>query len=197
MHLITPKAAHLPSYVAALERGWSPNNIDVERHRLRELGEIADDPALFIGNMTDREAKAGDVELPDGSFIKRLPGIRRWMWANENASANDGGNDGEFCGSISFRWVDGTEELPPHLLGHIGYAVVPWMRGHGYAAQAVRDILPEARALTMRWVTITTDEDNPASRRTIENAGGIFLGARDKPAAYDDGNPALWFRIDV
>ena len=77
MQLITPTAAHLSSYVAALERGWSPNNIDSERHRLRELGEIAADPALFLGNMDDREAKAGDVELPDGSFIKRLPGIRR------------------------------------------------------------------------------------------------------------------------
>lgn len=197
MQLVTPTAAHLQSYVAALERGWSPNNMDTERHRLRELGEIAEDPALFIANMTDREAKAGDVELPDGSFIKRLPGIRRWMWANKNASVNDGGNDGEFCGSIGFRWVDGTEELPPHLLGHIGYAVVPWMRGHGYAAQAVRDILPEARALNMRWITITTDQDNPASRRTIENAGGRCLGLRQKPAAYDDGNSILWFRIDV
>jgi len=75
--------------------------------------------------------------------------------------------------------------------------VVPWKRGHGFAAQAVRLILPEARAQGLRWITITTDEDNPASRRTIENAGGIFLGARQKPAAYDDGKPILWFRVDT
>jgi predicted acetyltransferase len=39
--------------------------------------------------------------------------------------------DGEFCGSIGLRWLPGTEELPPHCLGHIGYAVVPWKRRLG------------------------------------------------------------------
>lgn len=185
LRLIEPGHEHLASYVSALERGWSPNNMDVERHRLRELKEIADDPDLFLAQMTDRDASAGDVELPDGSFVKRIPGIRRWIW------------DGEFCGSIGFRWQPGTEELPPHLLGHIGFAVVPWKRGNGLAAFATREILPEARALGMRWVTITADADNPASRRSIENAGGYHIGTREKPAAYQDGETVEWFRIDL
>ena len=185
MELVIPTRAHLPSYVDALERGWSPNNMDVERHRLRELKEIAEDADLFLANMTDREAKAGDIQLPDGSFAKRIPGIRRWIW------------DGEFCGSIGFRWLPGTEELPPHLLGHIGFAVVPWRRGEGLAAFATREILPEARKLGMRWVTLTCDADNPASRRSIENAGGYHIGTREKPAAYQDGDTIEWFRIDV
>jgi len=33
--------------------------------------------------------------------------------------------DGEFCGQIAFRWQPGTEALPPHCLGHVGYSVVP------------------------------------------------------------------------
>lgn len=185
MQLVVPAAEHLPSYKAALERGWSPNNMDCERHRLRELGEIEADPALFLAQMTDREAKAGDIQLPDGSMVKRLPGIRRWMW------------DGEFCGSIGFRWQDGTEELPPHLLGHIGYAVVPWKRGQGLSAKAVRAILPEARALGMRYVTLTADADNPASLRSIAKAGGVPMGTRAKPAEYQDGEEIEWFRIDL
>ncbi len=185
IQLIEPTRDHLPSYVAALDRGWSPNNIDPERHRLRELREIAEDPGLYLSRMTDRDASAGDVELPDGSFVKRIPGIRRWIW------------DGEFCGNIGFRWQPGTEELPPHLLGHIGYAVVPWKQGRGLAAWAVREILPEARALGMRWITITTDTDNIASRRTIENAGGYHTHTAQKPAAYQDGDTIEWFRIDL
>ena len=53
--------------------------------------------------------------------------------------------DGEFCGSIGFRWQPGTSTLPPYVLGHIGYAVVPWKRGRGYATQALALLLPEAR----------------------------------------------------
>ena len=64
----------------------------------------------------DREAKGGPITLPDGTQVARLPGFVRWMW------------DGEFCGQIGFRWQFGTEALPPHCLGHIGYAVVPWKR---------------------------------------------------------------------
>ena len=64
--------------------------------------------------LDDREAKRGPVTLPDGSQVPRLPGYRRWMW------------DGEFCGSIGFRWQPGTSALPPYVLGHIGYSVVPW-----------------------------------------------------------------------
>ncbi|GAA0267082.1 GNAT family N-acetyltransferase [Alteraurantiacibacter aestuarii] len=200
MRLVTPTRAHLPSYIAALERGWSPNNMDSERHRLRELAEIADDADSFLASMTDREAKAGDVQLPDGSFVKRLPGIRKWMWEDsaDSAGGQGGGQSGgEFCGQIGFRWMEGTEALPPHLLGHIGYGVVPWRRGRAYAAQAVRDILPEARALGMRWVTITTDHDNPASLRTIARAGGYHTGTAAKPAAYRHGDTIEWFRIDL
>ena len=187
--LVTPTHEHLPSYIDALERGWSPNNMDSERHRLRELGEIAADAGLFLANMTDRDASAGDVELPDGSFVKRLPGIRRFMW--------DDAAEGGFCGTIGFRWQHGTEELPPHLLGHIGFAVVPWHRGKGHAAEATRQILPEARALGMACVTITCDPGNPASRRSIENAGGRHIGTHQKPAAYRDGDTIEWFRIDL
>lgn len=185
MVLITPTHEHLPSYVEALKRGWSPNNIDPERHRLRELSEIAEDPDQFLANMDDREASAGDIELPDGSFVTRLPGIRRYIW------------DEDFCGTIGFRWQPGTEELPPHLLGHVGFAVVPWKRGSGLAARATEEILPEARKLGMRWITLTCDPDNPASRRSIEKAGGYHLGTREKPAAYRDGETIEWFRIDL
>ncbi len=191
MKIVTPTQDHLPYYKAALERGWSPNDMDGERHRLRELGEIEADSATFLAQMTDREAAAGDVELPDGSFVKRLPGIRRWMW--------DEGSDEPFCGNIGFRWQPGTEELPPHLLGHVGYAVVPWKRGHGYAAQALRQILPEARALGMRWISITCDKGNLASVRTIENAGGLHTGTRAMPDGYrtEQRQSVEWYRIEL
>jgi predicted acetyltransferase len=83
--------------------------------------------------------------------------------------------DTEFCGSISIRWQPGTPELPPHCLGHIGYAVVPWKQRQGMATQALRDLLPDAWAVGLPFVEITTDPENVASRRVIESNRGVLV----------------------
>ena len=182
MQLVRPGPEHLASYVAALERGWSYDNergVEVARE---ELSRIHADAAAFLGSMEDREAKGPPVTLPDGSAAKRLPGFRRWLW------------DGEFCGSIGLRWQPGTTALPPHCLGHIGYAVVPWKRHLGYAKSALRLILPEAKAVGLPYVEITTDPDNIASQRIIEANGGILVEHFIKPQQFGC-KPGLRFRI--
>jgi predicted acetyltransferase len=143
MELVVPSLTHLDGYADALKRGWSADNIRLEVAAREELAKIAADPAAFVASMDNREAKGGPLVLPDGSTAARLPGFRRWIW------------DGDFCGSIGFRWQPGTAALPPHVLGHIGYAVVPWKRGRGYATEALRLMLGEARAVGLGHVEIT------------------------------------------
>jgi predicted acetyltransferase len=113
--------------------------------------------------MVDREATGSPITLLDGTRVPRIPGYRRWMW------------DGEFCGSIGFRWQPGTEALPPYCLGHIGYTVVPWKRQRGYATQALRETLRDAAAEGLRYVELTTETDNVVSQRVIETNGGVFV----------------------
>jgi predicted acetyltransferase len=132
MDLVWPAAQHLPGYVHALQQGWSPDHLRPQT-ALDELVRIAQDPEAFLSGQVDREATGPPIILPDGSAVPRLPGYSRWMW------------DGEFCGSIGFRWQVGTSELPAYCLGHIGYSVVPWKRGRGYATRALRLLLPHAR----------------------------------------------------
>lgn len=181
MHLVWPDLAYLPSYVDALRRGWSPDNLRPEA-AAEELARIEVDAAGFLAEQVDREAKGPPVELPDGSTVPRLPGYRRWMW------------DGEFCGTIGFRWQPGTTDLPPTCLGHIGYSVVPWKRRRGYATRALAELLVDARAEGLAFVELTTDVGNVASQAVIEANGGELVERFRKPIAYGDAE-SLRYRI--
>ena len=182
MQLVLPAAVHLAGYIAALEQGWSADTIRGAAAAREELQRIDADATAFLASMEDREAKGLPVSLPDGSRVARIPGFRRWLW------------DGEFCGSINLRWLPGTSALPPHVLGHIGYAVVPWKQRRGYATAALGLILIEAKALGLPYVEITTDADNLASQRVILSNGGTLVEAFNKPAQYG-GKASLRYRV--
>jgi predicted acetyltransferase len=183
MRLVWPAREYLASYIDALQRGWSPDNMRPEAGT-EELARIAANADAFLSSLVDRKASGAPVTLPDGSVVRRLPGYSRWMW------------DGEFCGRINFRWQPGTEALPPHCLGHIGYAVVPWKQGRGYATHALREVLEEARAEGLRYVEITTDPDNLPSQRVIERNGGVLFEEFVAPAALG-GTRKLRYRVPM
>lgn len=93
----------------------------------------------------------------------------------------------------------GRAEPRPSLLyclGHIGYGVVPWKQGRGYATQALREVLQEANGEGLRYVEITTDPDNIASRRVIEANGGVLIEEFVRPAALG-GARALRYRVNI
>ena len=180
--LLRPGPEHLPEYCAALEKGWSPNTTrDVSAE---ELAAISDDPEGWLALLDDPEAKGGDVTMPDGSTVRRIPGFRSFIW------------DDGFYGIINLRWQHGTTDLPPYVHGHIGFSVVPWKQRQGYASRALAELLPEARALGLDFVELTADIDNIASRRTIEKCGGQFVRVITAPAGLNEGELAL-YRISL
>jgi predicted acetyltransferase len=158
-----PQMAMLDSYSSALLKGWSPNNVsDVSQ---QELLEIKADPDAFIASRRDDAPIDGrTIELPNGSRVQRLPMRLRWIW------------DGDFCGQIGLRWQPGMDMLPEHVLGHIGYGVVPWKRSHGLAKRALRHMLGEARDVGLKRLQITTEPINFASQKVILANGGRFDG---------------------
>ena len=183
MELVWPAHPYLASYVAALERGWSPDNVRAAAGR-EELERIRQDPARFLQQQVDREAAGPPVILPDGSTAPRLPGYRRWMW------------DGAFCGVIGFRWQPGTTALPPYCLGHIGFSVVPWKRRLGYATRALALLLPDAATEGLQFVELTTDIGNTASQAVIRANGGALVDQFRKPTVHG-GDMGLRFRIPL
>jgi len=181
MDLVRPAPPYIASYSDALRRGWSPDNTR-DAAAAEELQMIVQDATQFLESLTDTDAKGPPVRLPDGSVVPRLPGFRLWMW------------DGEFCGSIGFRWQVGTSELPAYCLGHIGYAVVPWKRRRGYATRALGLMLPMARERGLAHVDLSTDPENIPSQRVILANGGVFQGRFHKTAHYA-GAEGFLYRI--
>jgi predicted acetyltransferase len=180
--LAIPAIDKLDFYVDALERGWSPDNVRGRAAAEEQLAAIRADPVAFVDGLDDEAARGGPIMLADGSQVARLPGFVRWMW------------NGAFVGSIGFRWQPGTSLLPPHVPGHIGFAVVPWMRGAGHATAALRLLLPMARARGLSSVELTTDPDNIASQTVIARCGGVLVERFTKVAALGGGE-ALRYRI--
>jgi predicted acetyltransferase len=183
LKLVWPGPEYLPGYIHALKQGWSPDNLRPEA-AAEELARIAQDSLRFLSEQVDREAKGPPITLPNGQQVRRLPGYARWMW------------DGEFCGSISFRWQPGTTELPPYCLGHIGYSVVPWKRNRGYATRALALLLPEAKSEGLAYVELIADAENLASRRVIERNGGQLIESFRKSAEHG-GKESLRYRISI
>jgi predicted acetyltransferase len=189
--LVRPGPEHLASCAAALARGWTPNTTAGPEAAAEELARLRADPAAYLALMDDPLATGGPVTLPDGSQVARIPSLRRWIW--DGADEADGG---PFAGSIGLRWTADGSPLPPHVLGHIGYAVVPWKRRRGLATRALSEMLDIARERGLRLLEITTDPDNTGSQRVIEANGGVRVGAFDKGAAYGHA-PGWRYRIEL
>jgi predicted acetyltransferase len=177
LRLMPPSLASVAGYAAALEAGWSPDNErDVSSE---ELDAIRRDAAEFICQLAPQD---GFRTLPSGARVPWLPGKVFWL------------DDGEFCGTINLRYAPGTERLPAHINGHVGYAVVPWKRRRGYATEALRLLLPVAREVGLRRLQITCDEDNEPSRRVIAAKGGVF--ERRYRAANGKTKLSFWISLD-
>jgi len=165
-------------------RGWSPDNVRGEAAAQEQLNAIAKDPNAFLKSLQDVDALGPAIRLPNGSTMQRLPSIVRWLW------------DGEFAGSIGFRWQKNTSALPPQVLGHIGFAVVPWRRNRGYAKFALREVLNCARDQGLDRVELTTSPDNIASQKVMIHNGAVLMNRFKKDASYG-GTDALRFSISL
>jgi predicted acetyltransferase len=171
--LVEPNLLNLQDFEQALVRGWSP---DPRRQHDKsfidnELTTLRKDRSAFLTRTTSGEAVATTVSNREP---QRLVVRTFWIW------------DGAFCGYITFRYLPATMQLPLHVPGHVGYSIVPWKQGRGYATQALRLLLPIADSVGFGKISIICNEDNLASKRVIERAGGMLCRKGTDPSDSPD-----------
>lgn len=117
---------------------------------------------------------------PGDPATGKVPSTYFWI------TAGDGGPGDEVIGFLNLR-----HELNDFLLeegGHIGYSVRPSARRQGHATRALDLAVKRCAELGIDRVLVTCDDDNEASRKTIERCGGVYEDTR---------NGKLRFWIDV
>ncbi|QBR93271.1 GNAT family N-acetyltransferase [Nocardioides euryhalodurans] len=170
--LVRPDLRHHPSWASAVrefgEDGTTMHGGGLWDLDTRDLGRDA------LATEVERLLAQSDpaTELPDGI----VPCSYYWIVEGE-----------EFLGYLAVRHA--LNDWLHDYGGHLGYSVRPSRRGEGHAGRALALGLDQARAIGLHRVLITCDEDNLASRRTIESAGASYEDTRDVKRRY-------WFDLD-
>jgi predicted acetyltransferase len=167
--LVTPTLEGLAGYEDALARGWSPDprRVGDAAYVAAELEALRKDPAGTLDRILTDPApakSASPTALVNHAF---------WI------------SDGEFAGKADLRYIPATGAVPDDIPGHVGFSVVPWKEGRGYATATLRALMKFARAKRLKTLHILCNPENMASRIVIERVGGkvyhIGPHASDQP----------------
>lgn len=154
------------------------------RYQASCLAAMVEDPAVFAGWGTSPPDQLASATAFTG-YVEEL-----------RAEAEDRGPGPEIVPQTVLWWVEGDELLARvgirhrlnHRLrtygGHVGYWVRPSARRRGHATAAFRAALGIAHGLGVDPALLTCDQDNVASRRVIEGAGGVLEQRLDQTRLY-------------
>ncbi|MCL2576113.1 MAG: GNAT family N-acetyltransferase [Defluviitaleaceae bacterium] len=136
----------------------------------------------FIDFMDLTKMADGDLELVCESKNAAQP-EKGWVpWYVFNIVV-----DGEIVGQLDLR-IGMTEGL--QYSGQIGYIVKKEHRGKGYAARAVKLLVPVLRFHKMDKALICTEKGNISSNYVCEKIGAKLIDVRPTPQwhdTYDEG----------
>lgn len=153
MKLVLPDVKYKNSFLKCLDE----LELDPDKRRIHfeeSFDEIRNNFEQYVVRELER---AEGKNLPEGY----VPSATYWLVDND-----------EFVGRVNIR-----HRLNDHLLkigGHIGYYIRPSQRKKGYGRKILELALPKAKELGINRVLVTCDEDNPGSKKIIEENGGVY-----------------------
>jgi predicted acetyltransferase len=147
--LVLPSVRYKESYVAALRE------FQKEGRRLEiNVDEVE---KFFQKHLDEFQDEADGKNLKVG----RVPSTRYWLVENDT-----------YLGGA--RIAHSLNEKLFKIGGHIGYEVSPLKRKNGYGTLILKLALPKVKELGITRALLTCDSTNIASRKIIENAGGVL-----------------------
>lgn len=152
--LVEPSVKYAASYISALREG-----LDSAPSKQEDI-QLADQN--FAAYLAQKNDTSRPVILPDGSSVPRLPQIDLWLIEGD-----------EFIGRASIR--PQLNDVLRMRGGNIGYAIRASMRGKGYGHKILTEALGYVRKLGFQEILITCHDQNTASIRIIEKAGGTLI----------------------
>lgn len=158
LELMKPVIEHEPQYLAMVDE-----HIEMgEEYRYNNIELARENFAAFVQELED---EAQGIGLPEG-----IPAQQTYFLVKDKQMV---------LGEIRFR----PSITPPYekYSGHIAYNIRPAQRGKGYATRQLALVLDEARKLRLPFVTLTVENENPASVRVIQNNAGKLLRVIEDP----------------
>lgn len=176
--LVTPTLEALSGYEDALARGWSPDprRVGDAAYVEAELAALRADRAAYLDRILSDPAPA---RSPSRAAL-----VNHAFWIS----------DGEFAGKADLRYIPATGAVPDEIPGHVGFSVVPWKQGRGYATAALRALMKLARGKGLKTLHILCNIENMGSRIVIERVGGKVYHVGQHPS----DRPEQWkafFRV--
>ena len=149
MELLEPSLQYLESYKSALA--------EFKREGISGFWKLfgpIDDAEIYLQNIKRYQHRTG---LPHDL----VPASVYWLTEGD-----------AFIGHVSIRHE--LNAALEELGGHIGYAIRPSKQKQGYGSRLLELALPKAKQLGLQIALLTCDKSNVASRKIIENSGGVL-----------------------
>ncbi len=174
--LVLASPQYLADYIEALREGFRRG--DNPAKTPSEIDEIEADRKAFFDELT---RKTGNIVLPDGDIIPRVPSDVFWLVDGKT-----------FIGEASVRY-----QLNDWLIkigGHTGYGIRPKFQRQGYGKLILKLALEKLREHGIERALVTCYDHNVGSAKVIESNSGILENLIDDPR---DGGKSRRYWIDL
>lgn len=161
--LVLASPVYAKSYVEALREGFRRGD-----NPPKKPGEIDRIEANFDDFFAELTKKTGDIILPNGTLIPRVPSDIYWLVDGET-----------FIGESGVRY-----KLNDWLLqigGHVGYGIRPAFQRQGYGKQILKLALDVLSDHGIKRALVTCYDRNVGSANIIEANGGVLENLIDDP----------------
>ena len=161
--LVLASSDYRKSYVEALREGFRRGD-----QAAMKPGRIDQIEADFDAFIADATRQTGDIELPDGTLIPKVPFDICWLVDGETFIGETG---------IRYRLNDWLIKIG----GHVGYGIRPKFQRRGYGKLILKLALERLGAAGIDRALVTCYDHNIASARVIEANGGVLENVIDDP----------------